>query len=232
MPDATVIELGAGRGYTALLTAGALALRGVPAKSVVLVDRAAARHKADRTLRIWPMTNVPAPHVERVRVDLADVVLAGVTSLSTNVYIVGKHVCGAGTDLSLVAATRLLEIKNICNVRVALAPCCRRLCAYDVFGDGAVVWKEMNVGEEQVAMLCRAAMWGLDAKHASEMAKVGRMCRSAVDAVRVEWLRRQGWQVGLGTLATKESPENAVIVAEWRRGGGGDGGTENGDGAL
>jgi hypothetical protein len=84
------VEFGAGRGYLA----NAL-YECYGEADVLLVERRAYKFKADRALR-------KAGKMERIRIDIEDLSLAGVRGLSGRRFVgAGKHLCGPATDATL-----------------------------------------------------------------------------------------------------------------------------------
>lgn len=212
--ESTVLELGAGRAYLSLYLAHALSARGRPAR-VIAVDRSSSRMKADRTLHAWVRAGRIASF-RRLTIDVRDLNVCRLDECAKGgiVYIVGKHVCGSGLDLSLTAALMLARGRDKGSVRLVLASCCRRLCRREAFGEGGRVWRECALGEADLQRVLRGAHWGLDDNHTAEMARVGHRCRKVVDGARVRWLNSVGWDARLGTYSN-QTPENACIVATW-----------------
>lgn len=212
-----ILELGAGRAYTSLYVSHVFHLRNVQV-NVIVIDRASSRMKADRVLRGWAHDpNSSILSFRRIRADVCDVDLRKIPELMNvdKLYVIGKHVCGAGLDLSLTCVQKLVEErKEKINVSLALLCCCRRLCQWNLFGDEANVWKKWKFTEEQVAIVTKAAAWGLDKKHDEVRATAGRLSRAAVDSARVEWLREKGWSAWT-EICSNQSPENICVCAEW-----------------
>ena len=213
----TILELGAGRAYTSLYVSHVFSLRNIQV-NVIVIDRAASRMKADRVIRGW--VNDPSSSIStfrRIRADVSDVDLCKIPELINvdKVYVIGKHVCGAGLDLSLTCVQRLVkERKEKINVSLALLCCCRRLCQWNLFGDDAKIWRKWKFTEEQVGIITKAAAWGLDKKHDETRTTAGHLSRAAVDSARVEWLREKGWTAWT-EVCSDQSPENICVCAEW-----------------
>lgn len=208
-----VLELGAGRAYTAMYVADALRKR--VSVAVVVVDRKGAiRNKADRTLRRW-VTEGSLASFDRLRVDLADFNLAGVHELSAaqDIRVVAKHVCGAALDLSLTALTRFAETRAPRTISLTIAACCRRLCSFNAVPSDSP-WAAWNVAADQYAAFCRVACWGLAPSESLDRVAAGDACRDLVDTARVRWLQSRGWDACV-TEYTAESPEKNAIVAVW-----------------
>jgi tRNA:m4X modification enzyme len=104
-----------------------------PTCDIVLVDRAAVRHKADRELS-------RADHCTfaRIKSDIADVSLRKVTELQGKpVVAVSKHLCGGATDLAL-RAVHLAAVPGDAEPAIdvhgiAIATCCHHRCTWDQY---------------------------------------------------------------------------------------------------
>lgn len=89
-PGRVFIEFGAGRGY---LANALYECFGQP--DLLFVERRAYKFKADRALR-------KVGKMERIRIDIEDLDLAGVESLRGREFVgAGKHLCGPATDATL-----------------------------------------------------------------------------------------------------------------------------------
>ncbi|KAJ2941120.1 hypothetical protein O0L34_g10356 [Tuta absoluta] len=114
------VELGAGKGQLSYYM-GTAWCDEVTASRVVVVDRAALRHKRDNKLR---------GAVERIRADLAHLELGRVDRIAAAEAVVGfaKHLCGVATDFALrcVTADSILPQSR----GVVLATCCHHRCEH------------------------------------------------------------------------------------------------------
>ncbi|KAL9190192.1 hypothetical protein ACHAXT_007403 [Thalassiosira profunda] len=130
-----VIEMGAGRGMTGLVVAGATA---VSAGRVMLclVEKAGTRRKAETKARIAAYRGDHAKEeclrldlvgIDRVKCDLAHVDMSKALhpSNSAKRVVVAKHLCGAGTDLALKSLRNLDAIDGC-----VMATCCHGLCTW------------------------------------------------------------------------------------------------------
>lgn len=213
---ATILELCAGRAYTSMYIADVLKRRNVTTH-ILAVDKAPARNKADRALRAWvqhPTSSISS--FQRLRVDLRHFDMAHLPhfSDSTHLIVVGKHLCGAALDMSLIALNRYLT-RNPSHRRpitLVLACCCRRLCCWQAMDP--IVLQNCGLTQLQFSDICRAAQWGLDSTHAADRAQLGFKCRRLVDLLRVASLTRAGWRAYVSTY-THATPENACIVARY-----------------
>ena len=164
-----LLEVGAGRGITGLLAAGALhASRPHVATHLIMVDRSGSRGKADTILR-RAATMPPLPHLNlnvdwtRVTCDLAHVDLKRlldskvVQSGSCHLVVIAKHLCGSGTDLALRS---LVPVRNMVT-ECLLATCCHGLCSWDDYVGRSQLSQLMmgdhttKFGREEFELLCR-----------------------------------------------------------------------------
>ncbi|KAF0305660.1 tRNA:m(4)X modification enzyme TRM13 [Amphibalanus amphitrite] len=98
--DATFVDLGSGKAQLSFWLARAVSSR----SQIVLVDFASHRHKAENKLKDVP----GAPEVQRLKLDIRHLSLAGCEACRGRpVVTIGKHLCGAATDLGIRAATVL-----------------------------------------------------------------------------------------------------------------------------
>ncbi|XP_043230106.1 tRNA:m(4)X modification enzyme TRM13 homolog isoform X2 [Amphibalanus amphitrite] len=96
--DATFVDLGSGKAQLSFWLARAVSGR----SQIVLVDFASHRHKAENKLKDVP----GAPEVQRLKLDIRHLSLAGCEACRGRpVVTIGKHLCGAATDLGIRAAT-------------------------------------------------------------------------------------------------------------------------------
>lgn len=147
--DVQFLEMGAGRGMFGLLAAGVAAACGAPKVHLIMVERAGARSKADTVLRkakeSTAYMKLQTVEWSRIQCDLAHVHVPTIlasngdgstaavgekrkTSPNTSeLVVVAKHLCGAGTDLAL-KSLQSLDV-DAC----VMATCCHGVCAWDLF---------------------------------------------------------------------------------------------------
>lgn len=171
------VELGAGKGNLSHWIQQAM-----PNKSdlgFVLVDYGHVRYKADNRHK-WPDTG---PKFERLRIDIADLNLGNVESVSNGqrpVVAVGKHLCGGATDLALRCVTNTLRVgrseehskqpeqkkmrtednpsqrASLAGVTIAL--CCHHRCSWDTYvGKGFM--EKCGLSQREFALLCKLSGW-------------------------------------------------------------------------
>lgn len=115
----TYVEMGAGRGKL-----GAALGKTYPdcVEQIIMVERANTRHLADKDIRSLDKC------MHRARVDIRDLWLDGLPIASnSDVVLMGKHVCGVATDMSL----RSLKASSSTDFNlkgVAIAMCCHHAC--------------------------------------------------------------------------------------------------------
>jgi len=140
-----IVEMGAGRGMTGLVVAGAVgALTGQmnpsPRVSLSLIERAGTRAKAETKIRTSEgrhakddFLRLDLVDVTRVKCDLAHVVMptalpSELRSNASKTVVIAKHLCGAGTDIALKS---LRDIKAVDGC--IMATCCHGLCSWNEF---------------------------------------------------------------------------------------------------
>jgi len=140
-----IVEMGAGRGMTGLIVAGAMGASVGQVNSstkvkLCLVERCGTRKKAETSVRSADKRSkddclrLDRVEVTRVKCDLAHVDMS--TTLQTQLgsgnpsktVVIAKHLCGAGTDLAL---------KSLRNAGVidgcVMATCCHGLCTWNEY---------------------------------------------------------------------------------------------------
>ncbi|XP_050355282.1 tRNA:m(4)X modification enzyme TRM13 homolog [Nymphalis io] len=147
-PNTCFIELGAGKGHLSYYAWWAWCRD--TDSNVLLIDRAALRHKRDNKLRDsrlkidnckinvtdqnkpadeWDESSVNhSKNVLRIRADLANLALERVPAVRASDAVVGyaKHLCGIATDYALRCITASGVLDKVSGV--ALATCCHHRC--------------------------------------------------------------------------------------------------------
>ncbi|KAK3890177.1 hypothetical protein Pcinc_005855 [Petrolisthes cinctipes] len=122
------LEFGAGRGQlTHWLTHSVTD----PSRATfLLVDRGAQRYKCDAKMKYNDELSV-----RRLRVDIKDLSLAAVPGLDHCIRLVavGKHLCGAATDLALQCVSQYHGSGKAEVVGVVLALCCHHRCTWPTY---------------------------------------------------------------------------------------------------
>lgn len=130
--ESTIVEVGAGRGMTGLVTAGVTAMA-MSKPRLVLIERGGSRSKADTVLRKAAEMKVDAQYMDlsgldwaRLKCDLAHVDMTKVVT-GPRVVAIAKHCCGAGTDLALKSLEPIKSRVAVCM----MATCCHGVCCWD-----------------------------------------------------------------------------------------------------
>ena len=119
-----------------------------PSTQFILIDRATRRRRADASIKIQQHSTV-----ERITMDISDLFLPGLPAVESadHVLVYGKHLCGAASDVSLMACHKLLQNQNVKSTgaeerkmshidfgsskkpatTVCFALCCHHLCEWD-----------------------------------------------------------------------------------------------------
>ncbi|VFQ87242.1 unnamed protein product [Cuscuta campestris] len=225
-----VVEFGAGRGYLTQLLADCYRF-----KKVVFIERKPYKLKADRSLR-----QKEGLTLERLRIDIEDLNLKAVESLHGVDYLaIGKHLCGPATDMTLTCC-------NNDPVGLAIATCCHHLCQWRHYVSKECMLS-LGISMEDFNALTWFTSWAVDADHGSDLdgthfrisdemaddpwgvegicrnmkavdrAALGFMCKDIIDAGRVDWLKKIGFECEfVRYVPSSISPENHLLVA-WKR---------------
>ena len=164
-----IVEMGAGRGMTGLVVAGATAasVNNVSSSNsfstrvkLCLVERAGTRAKAETKIRTADgkksdsekdCLRLDLVDVTRVKCDLAHVDMSKalpseMRTNSSQTIVIAKHLCGAGTDLALKSLRKMGNIDGC-----VMATCCHGLCD----------WKEYVGRDSLLHLLCSENIGGL-----------------------------------------------------------------------
>jgi tRNA:m4X modification enzyme len=140
-----IIEVGAGRGMTGLIVAGAMAesldcTNSSSRVNLCLVEKSGTRRKAERKTRsadgysAEDCIRLDMVDITRVKADLSDVDMSKALQsqlgslLYSKTIVIAKHLCGAGTDLAI------MSMRNIDSVDgCVMATCCHGLCSWNEY---------------------------------------------------------------------------------------------------
>ena len=202
-----IVDLGGGRGGLA-----ASCRERFPGAALRVVDREARRYKFDHALR-------GGGDFERIRCDLLHLNLRKVGE-DCDLAGVAKHLCGAATDMALRALVDDPRTKY-----VAIATCCHHRCDWDKYV-GRDYLRDHNRGRQQFQAMAKLSSWfsapgfseedtTAEATHTRRKKQIlGRRCKRFIDAGRVHYLKRHGFQAKQITYChTSLSPENVIIIA-------------------
>ncbi|ACO65515.1 predicted protein [Micromonas commoda] len=179
------VELGAGRGYLSHFLMDAYG-----PNDLVLVERRAYRFKAERNIRGGTSVGggragtsgdgsapasapgaSPGTKVERLRVDIKDLDIAGVEAVKgRDVVVTGKHLCGSATDLALRCC--LANTNGGCDgdkssaaacrvTGVALATCCHHRSDWRSYVNKPFL-RDLGFGRDDFPRLARMSSWACD----------------------------------------------------------------------
>lgn len=152
--DTCYIELGAGRGQVSYWLAKAT--ENMVNCNIVLIDRGSQRHKLDNKL-------TENSSISRIRADIKDLVLGKLDCRNQiqSCIAVGKHLCGAATDLSL----RCIVKGNSSSVNqstkgFSIALCCHHKCDWRPYV-GKKFLLENGFNKNIFNILCRMSSWAV-----------------------------------------------------------------------
>lgn len=179
--DSLVIEMGAGRGITGLVVAGAMGaslgkhadINSSGKVKLCLVEKSGTRGKAENRVRAAERDKhskddclrLDLVEVSRVKCDLAHVDMPKALTTcqmspdSSKIVVVAKHLCGAGTDLALKSLRGIGSIDGC-----VMATCCHGLCTWSEYVGrncllalfrSEVVGELPNFGENEFNLLKR-----------------------------------------------------------------------------
>ncbi|KAI9099003.1 hypothetical protein K1719_024770 [Acacia pycnantha] len=157
-----VIEFGAGRGYLTQMLADCYGI-----KRVFLVERKSYKLKADRSLR-----QNEDLMLERLRIDIEDLDLNAVEPLEGVPFLaIGKHLCGAATDLALRCCFPEKNDQYDANKNfggLAIATCCHHLCQWKHYTNKKY-FLDLGITKDQFHAITWFTSWAVDANHGSEI---------------------------------------------------------------
>uniref|UniRef100_A0A182SHS3 tRNA:m(4)X modification enzyme TRM13 n=1 Tax=Anopheles maculatus TaxID=74869 RepID=A0A182SHS3_9DIPT len=222
--DTAFVEFGAGKGQVAYWLARIVETQLQNCK-VLLVDRASHRHKKDNKIETREI-------VQRVRADIADLVLQKVNLLETSKRIVGigKHLCGSATDLALRCLVRSSKDEGSFRAKGCLfALCCHHRCEWRTFA-GKPFLLANGIDRTDFECIVRMVSWAVcgtgrsrerqeigpdDSSKQdrcgltrSERELIGRKCKRILDAARLNYMEQNGYEAQLRYYVTSEiTPE-------------------------
>jgi tRNA:m4X modification enzyme len=161
-----IVEMGAGRGMTGLVAAGAVAAAGSRPTELVMVERGASRSRADKILRKAAGRTAGGSYLRlesvawrRIHCDVRHVdlptALQRQEETNRTVAVLAKHLCGAGTDLALKS---VLPVRDRVS-SVVMATCCHGVCSWqDYVGRDYLreAMQEVSFGQDEFDLL---RMW-------------------------------------------------------------------------
>ncbi|XP_077390292.1 RNA 3'-terminal phosphate cyclase isoform X3 [Festucalex cinctus] len=228
------VEFGAGRGKLSHWILRALDGRGPERLQMLLVERSSARFKVDGKHRDAGVD------FARLKIDIQHLDLSQVALLERRLPLVGvgKHLCGAATDLALRCLLRAAGGASAGGgvAGLSLALCCHHRCEWRHYV-GRPFFRDAGLGPDDFAAFCRMSGWATCGRRAhaaprgqemdadadaaagsllspDERERIGRRCKRLLDAGRLDFLRRGGFCAGLARYAdTRVTLENVLLTA-------------------
>ena len=126
--------------------------------AIVLVDRSNVRKKSDSYIR-----SSESVDMERCLVDIKDFDLGRVATLKRHpkkpIIIVGKHVCGAATDLTLRCVMHALK-QGLPIQAILIALCCHHRCSWTQYCNQS--WMHgQNIDGLQFEIMSSMSTWAI-----------------------------------------------------------------------
>ncbi|XP_069694498.1 tRNA:m(4)X modification enzyme TRM13 homolog [Periplaneta americana] len=230
--DTAYIEFGAGRGLLSFYVAQTM--QEDDSSVLFLVDRASQRHKFDNKLKDT------SRHTERIRADIADLCLENIPSLLAykKVVALGKHLCGAATDLALRCVVGREDGKGGRKLPVTgilLAFCCHHRCEWSSY-TGKDFLQVHGFTVEDFYVMRGIASWATcwptrsdeESDHhcdddqrpirstlsEEEKKTIGRKSKAILNYGRQKYLESYGYKCRIVEYVTEEtSPENVCLLA-------------------
>ena len=231
------VEFGAGAGeLSRRIAADAVTLPSGPLEGQMLLDRSCGRG-GQRCSTVgedrWEEGDprLLSGRTLRLRIDIRHLYLPGVEELrGAAVTAVGKHVCGAATDLMLrcmvapaghnpdaagVECSPCHEELECRGIGVAL--CCHHLCNWDDYVNRGFVTRA-GLTPADFGAVCRLSCWATTHRNATgdpARQRVGMTCKAFLDAGRCLYLRERGFDARLAAYcSSEETPENRLLIAK------------------
>lgn len=164
----------------------------------------------------------------RLRVDMANLWLAGVAQLHRQRIVgIGKHVCGAATDLALRCLVPAQPSKpegpgpgsEVDTIGIVIALCCYHTCSWEAYCNQEWVCQQ-GLGAADFGQLVRMAGWcHIEASSDSARARtrVARLCKQFIDAGRALYLFHRGFDVRVEPFVDANvTKENKCLTARMR----------------
>lgn len=205
-PETCYIDFGAGKGHLSYWISKSI--ENLEKSSVLLVERAAHRHKADNKL------DKSNGRVHRIRADIADLVLDKVEIVQKSKQILGvtKHLCGEATDLALRCLTNTENVNE--KVLGALfAFCCHHRCQWSTYV-GKIFFKDVGLTKLDFDAMCGMVSW------ATCGSGVGRDLRTQESEEKLQnnlKLNDRDQEIGLNREQKSEIGKKCKYVLNWGR---------------
>ncbi|EDV22993.1 uncharacterized protein TRIADDRAFT_57802 [Trichoplax adhaerens] len=200
--QACYIEFGAGRGKLSHWVARALSEYNNKVE-FVLIDRANNRRKLD----CMHTSNKMGPKFERVKMDIEHFNLAKYSfKADWDVIGIGKHLCGAATDVSLRCLMNTQSQNSKCRTRnsvrgAILALCCHHRCDWKSYVNREY-FLELGFDEEDFNVICSLSSWATCSFHKGQSEGVSAETSTSV---------MHGKEIGSDSCANESNLGSAVF---------------------
>jgi len=151
----TYVEFGSGRGQLSYYIGQAINLE---TESLLMIDKSSPRHKSENRFKV---DGVNKSSIHRLRADIADVDLNLVPCVQSTkaIIAVGKHLCGAATDMALHSLHKVSDkMKEPIVKGVCIALCCHHQCTWRHYV-GRAFLTEMGFSRRDFAILRALTSW-------------------------------------------------------------------------
>jgi len=157
----------------------------------------------------------------RLRIDMANLCLAGLPDLHRKRVIgVGKHVCGAATDLAvrcLIPPSGSLSQDHPAAVSVVIALCCYHRCSWDAYLNQEWVIQS-GFSPAEFDQIIKLTSWChiRATEHPDSLAKaqLANLSKQFIDAGRVCYLLKRGFTASVATFVDASlTLENKALLA-------------------
>ena len=147
--DKSLVEFGGGKGQLSYWLAQIILKdEHLTNSNVIIIDRASLRHKKDNKI-------IERDVVERIRADIADVVLEKMDVCKEEIVGVSKHLCGAATDLALRCLLNTSKTKGF-----VIALCCHHRCEWKSFV-GKDFLRLHGISKKEFIIMIKIVSWAV-----------------------------------------------------------------------
>ncbi|XP_058444397.1 tRNA:m(4)X modification enzyme TRM13 homolog [Malaya genurostris] len=232
--DTAFVEFGAGKGQVTFALASIIQQSSELTNSkVLLIDRASHRHKQENRIEDRKI-------VHRIRADIADLELSKLNMLqsSKRVIGIGKHLCGAATDLALRCLVRSNHElppnkgEECRSEGFVFALCCHNRCDWRSY-TGKKFLLSKGIDQSEFDRMVRMTSWAVCGSGTSrekrkltdaddcvkygftrtEREDIGRKCKRVLDLGRLDYLEQNGFSAQLKFYAKSEiTLENVCLI--------------------
>lgn len=164
--SACFLEFGAGKGGLSRTISTGLGDKAAET-SFLLVDRAGSQNKVDSQLKEG------VSNVTRIKIDIKDLDLSKVETIKgKRLVVMGKHLCGGGTDVSLRCALHLDKQRSSQSSApvvegFVIALCCHQVCSWDSYVDIPFI-KALGLTRKDFEIMTKLSTWATSGKRTFE----------------------------------------------------------------